>query len=38
MEIQLKHNLVKNEAGGSIRVSKDDMGTQLHMKLFNLLL
>ena len=38
MEIQLQHNLVKKEARGSIRFLKDDMGTQLHMKLFNLLL
>ena len=35
MGTQLQHNWVEKEAEGSMRVSKDDMGTQLHMKLPN---
>ena len=35
MGIQLQHNWVEKKAGDSIRVSKDDMRTQLHMKLPN---
>ena len=35
MGTQLQHNWVEKEVGSSMRVSKDDMKTQLHMKLSN---
>ena len=35
MGTQLQHNWVEKKAGDSMRVSKDDMRTQLHMKLPN---
>ena len=35
METPLWHNWVEKEGGGSMRVSKDDMRIQLHMKLLN---